>query len=480
MKALTRAVLVGALALAMAVPPLGASAAVPADTIGAPGVGDPFFPLGGNGGIDVSDYGLVLVYDPAARHLQGTATLQVLATQDLSRFDLDLRGFQLGTVTVDGATASVRRSGQELIITPSRTIRKGSVFTVVVPYAGVPQTVVDPDGSSEGWVFTDDGAVVVGEPQGSPGWYPVNDTPRDKATYTVTMTVPQGLTAVGNGSLLTRTTSGGRTTFTWRERYPMAPYLATITLGRFDVSTGTTSSGVPVYVAVDPRQASSASSVLRKLPAMVSFLEDLYGPYPFETVGGIVDDAPELGYSLETQTKPVFDDAPDEATLLHELSHMWFGDAVTLRMWPDIWLHEGFATWSEWIWTERQGGKSAAQRFKQLANTPAQQSGFWNPPPGDPGDPASLFDGTIYDRGAMTLEALRQRIGDPLFFTVMRRWYAEHRYGNVSTPEFVALAERVSGQDLVAFFDAWLYRSGKPAGLADGPTTASATTLRRR
>jgi aminopeptidase N len=485
MKAPIRAVLVAALALTMsaspvAAAPVAAAPVAPADTIGASGVGDPFFPLGGNGGIDVSDYGLDLTYDPTTSRLQGTATLQVLATQALSRFDLDLRGFQVGTVTVDGAAASVLRDGQELMITPSRTIRKGSFFTVVVPYAGVPQTVVDPDGSSEGWVFTDDGAVVVGEPQGSPGWYPANDTPRDKATYTVKMTVPQGLTAVGNGSLLAQSTSGGRTTFTWRERYPMAPYLATITLGRFDVSTATTASGIPIYVAVDPSQASSASSVLRKLPAMVSFLEDLYGHYPFETVGGIVDNAPELGYSLETQTKPVFDDAPDEVTLLHELSHMWFGDAVTLRTWPDIWLHEGFATWSEWIWTERQGGKSAAQRFKQLANTPAQQSWFWNPPPGDPGDPASLFDGTIYDRGAMTLEALRERIGDARFFTVMRRWYAEHRYGNVSTPEFIALAEKVSDQDLGAFFDAWLYEPGKPAGLADGTEMASATTQRRR
>jgi aminopeptidase N len=470
---------IGALALIMTLSPLGAPPVVAAGTAGAPGVGDPFFPNGGNGGIDVSDYGLELAYDPATRRLQGTARVQILATQDLSRFNLDLRGFQVGTVTVDGVAASVARDGQELMITPSRTIRKGSRFTVVVPYAGVPQTVVDPDGSSEGWVFTDDGAVVVGEPQGSPGWYPANDTPRDKATYTVTMTVPQGLTAVGNGTLMEQSTSGGRTRFTWWERYPMAPYLATITLGRFEVSNGTTASGIPIYVAVDPSQASSAAATMRKLPAMVTFLEDLYGAYPFETVGGIVDNAPELGYSLETQTKPVFADSPNEATLLHELSHMWFGDAATLRTWPDIWLHEGFATWSEWIWTERQGGKSAAQQFKQLANTPAQQSWFWNPPPGDPGDPADLFDGTIYDRGAMTLQALRERIGDERFFTVMRRWYAEHRYGNVSTPEFIALAEKVSSQDLGAFFDTWLYQPGKPAGLADGTQTATATTQRR-
>jgi aminopeptidase N len=141
---------------------------------------------------------------------------------------------------------------------------------------------------------------------------------------------------------------------------------------------------------------------------------------------------------------------------------MWFGDAVTLRTWPDIWLNEGFATWSEWIWTERQGGQSAAQQLAQLAATPAGDDSFWNPPPGSPGDPADLFDDTVYTRGAMTLEALRERIGDERFFTVMRRWYAEHRYGNVSTPEFIALAERVSGQDLGGFFDAWLYQSGKP------------------
>jgi len=453
------------------------ASAIAADNVGAPGVGDPFFPLAGNGGIDVVDYGLDLAYDPERRQLSGTATLTIRATQNLRRFDLDLRGFDLGPVTVDGTQASVARRGQELMISPRRPIRDGDVFSVVIPYAGQPQTVIDPDGSSEGWVPTSDGAVVVGEPQGSPGWYPANDTPMDKATYTVRMRVPEGLTAVGNGSLRSQTTANGTSTFTWREAYPMAPHLATITLGRFDVTTGTTRSGIPTYIAVDPRQASSAA-VLRDLPEMVAFLEGVYGPYPFETVGAIVDDAPELGYSLETQTKPVFDQAPDEATLLHELSHMWFGDAVTLRTWPDIWLHEGFATWSEWLWAEQHGGKSAAQQLEHYANTPAHRSAFWNPPPGDPGSPASLFDGTIYVRGAMTLEALRERVGNDDFFAILRAWYSKHRYGNATTVEFASLAERISGQDLSRFFHVWLYQRGKPAGLADAATD-EATAARR-
>lgn len=446
----------------------------PAGAIGAPGVGDPFFPLAGNGGIDVQDYDLRLAYTPSTKRLEGTATLRIVATQDLSRFDLDLRGFDLGPVTVDGAPATVARAKQqELQITPKRPLRKGATFAVVVPYAGVPDVVIDPDGSPEGFVPTKDGAVVVNEPQGSPGWYPANDTPRDKATYTIAMTVPAGLTAVGNGALVSQTSAGGRTTFTWRERFPMAPYLTTITLGKFAVTTGR-AAGVPSYVAVDPSQAVKSAPVLSKLPEMVAFLQNLYGPYPFETVGAIVDDAPELGYALETQTKPVFDSAPDDTTLLHELSHQWYGDAVTLRQWPDIWLHEGFATWSEWIWAERHGGPSAKDQLADLAATPASDKAFWNPPPGDPGRAANLFDGTIYDRGAMTLQALREQIGDPAFFTVMRRWYAEHKYGNVSTPEFVALAQQVSRQNLGAFFKAWLYTPGKPAFLTDANVAATA------
>jgi aminopeptidase N len=204
--------------------------------------------------------------------------------------------------------------------------------------------------------------------------------------------------------------------------------------------------------------------VLTKLPEAIRFYSSLYGPYPFDAVGAIVDSAKNVGYSLETQTKPNFPYVPDEATLVHELAHMWYGDSVTLTQWPDIWLHEGFATWSEWIWSEHQGNKTAAQWFKQLYNTPAQDEAFWNPPPGDPGTPVLLFNGTIYYRGAMTLEALRQKIGDAVFKRIMRDWAQQNRFGNVTTPEFIALAQRESGQDLGHFFDVWLYQPGKPTG----------------
>jgi len=441
--------------------PAGAAAA--AFSPGSPGLGDPMFPQAGNGGYDVQHYSLTLDYTPSGNQLSGNVAITARATQNLSRFDLDFRWAQQGIsqVLVNGAAASFARDGvQELVITPAAGLVQGKNFTVTVAYSGTPLVVTDPDQSIEGWVPTDDGAFVVNEPQGSPGWYPVNDNPRDKATFDFSVTVPEGLTVMANGVLVSNATSGGKTTWVWRETDPMAPYLATTTLGKFDLTRSTTS-GIPTYVAIDPQLAKG--QVLSKLPEAVDFYASIYGTYPFNAVGAIVDSAKVVGYSLETQTKPNFPVVPDEATLVHELAHMWFGDSVTLTEWPDIWLHEGFATWSEWIWSERQGNKSAHQYFEQLYNTPEKDTGFWGPAVAAFTNPALLFNGTVYYRGGMTLQALREKIGDLAFFQLVRTWAQQNRYGNVTTPQFIALAEKLSGRDLTQFFKVWIFQAEKPA-----------------
>ncbi|MGW1797672.1 M1 family metallopeptidase [Streptomyces sp. NPDC001984] len=440
---------------------LAAAAPATAGTIGSAGAGDPYFPLSGNGGYHVSHYGLTLRYDPAGRHLDGTAVLTARATQRLTRFDLDLMGLEVTGVTVDRTAAAHRRDGQELVVTPHRALQKGQEFRITVTYRGTPKPVTDPDGSPDGWIPTDDGAFVAGQPQGAMTWFPANNHPLDKSSYDFTITVPKGRTAVANGLLVGQHTANGRTTFQWRQSEPMAAYLATATVGKFDVERYTTRDGIQVYNAVDPREASAAAAVLKKLPSVLEWESKLFGPYPFRAAGSIVDRAPNVGYALETQSRPVYDSAPHLSTLVHESAHQWFGDSVALTTWKDIWLNEGFANYTEWLYSEQHGGDSAQKTFDALYARPASDD-LWQYPPGDPGSGANLFGTSVYDRGAMALHELRKAVGDPAFFRIVRAWAAAHQGGHGTTAQFTSLAERESGKNLDTLFHTWLFQRGKP------------------
>jgi aminopeptidase N len=427
---------------------------------GSPGLGDPFFPFAGNGGYDVKHYSLEIDYVRATNNMDAEAEIDARATQNLSSFNLDLRGFEISEIEVDGRDARFSRSGEhELTIVPRDKLRRGKSFEVEIEYSGQPSEVIDPDTSSEGWFLTPDGAFVVNEPQGSPGWYPANDNPRDKATYDFEVTVPEGITVIGNGRLKSNRTRNGKTTWHWVEDSPMAPYLTTVTNGVFELRI-TRHRGIPLYHAVDPTLSAVAWDRLAMEPEIIDFFTGIYGRYPFSSGGGVVDNA-LIGYALESQTKSMYDRVPGPSTVVHEVAHQWIGNSVTLTVWPDIWLNEGFATWSEWIWAERHGGPTAAEQFDiEFARPPT--SSFWvNAPAALPG-PEVMFSSPPYDRGAMTLQALREKVGDDVFFRILRSWHEDNRYGNVTTADFVRLSERKSGQQLDDFFNVWLFQSGKP------------------
>ena len=433
-------------------------------TPGAAGRGDPYFPLAGNGGYDAQHYDLRLTYDPASGVLSGSTVMTAHATQNLSRFDLDLAGLTVRSVTVEGRTARFRRSGQELVVTPPSGIRSGCSFSVAVRYDGVPRALIDTDGSSEGFIRTRDGAFVVGEPVGSMSWFPSDNAPSDKATYDLRMTVPRGISVWGNGILRASTSRGAHTTYWWHQPQRISTYLVTATLGRFDRRTGRTTRGLPVYLAVDPALKGAAWATVQRTAEITDWLTTTFGRYPFSATGGVVDDAASVGYALETATKPMYGRAPDLTTVVHELGHQWFGDSVTPRIFRDVWLNEGFATYVQWLWDERHGGRSAAAELSlQLAMYPASDP-FWTIPPANPGGAAQLFALPVYVRGAMALEVLRQRIGDRAFFRLLRTWARDHRYGVVSTADLLRAAERVSGRQLDRLFDTWLYQPRRPAG----------------
>ncbi len=551
------------------------------------------------------------------------------------------------------------------------------MFGIKVRYRGTPEPIVDSFGLS-GFLHTDDGAVVIGQPHVAATWYPVNDHPIDKAAYTFRITVPAGLEAVANGILKSTRTKHGWTTWTWRAKEPMASYLTTATIGEFDlrayrnagirywdaidpdlfapvavprtgeqfaisqksepsykrlarsiavpaggatlsfwitrdteesfdfvfveahtvgeedwttlpdanghtsqdtgfscpfwhelhpflanyqtdngdetcspqgatggqwwaasgasdgweqwqvdlsayagsdvevsisyasdesfqlagafvddivVSTGagTTSfeddgdtfdgwtvPGAPAGSAPNPNDwivgtaadtpppvGVIAEASFARQPEIIAFESSVFGPYPFSAAGGIVDDFADLGFALENQTRPIyamsffFDQLSGDNVVVHELAHQWFGDSLAVRRWQHIWLNEGFASYAEWLWSEREGLGTAQEIFDNFYTIPAEDP-FWSLTIGDPG-PDHLFDFPIYVRGAMTLHQLRVTVGDADFFSILRRWATSRAGGNVTTRQFIRLAERISGQDLDALFDVWLFTPEKPA-----------------
>ncbi|MEV5312754.1 M1 family metallopeptidase [Streptomyces sp. NPDC052610] len=432
---------------------------------GGSGVRDPYFPKAGNGGYDVTHYALTLGYTPDSRRLTGSAVVTARATQDLSAFNLDLDGLDVRSVTVDGTTARWNHTGQELTVRPGDDVEKGTVFRVAVRYSGTPVTVTDPDGSEEGWLRTPGGALALGQPVGSMAWFPGNHHPSDKASYDLTVTVPKGLAAVSNGEPAGERTEGGRTTYTWRTAEPMSSHVATLVIGRYEIRHGRTPDGMPVHSAVDPAQAEPSRPVLARLPEVLAWAEDAFGPYPFSSAGAIVVAPDAAGYALETQNRPVFPGTPDVPLLVHELAHQWYGNSVTPESWQDMWLNEGFATYAEWLWEEEHGGNSAEQTFDALVDHGEDlYPDLWAFPPARPDDAAHISGSPVYQRGAMVLHRIRQLLGDDdAFRRLLRDWAAEHRHGNASTEDFTAYVEqRAPGKDFTGVWEDWLYGDGKP------------------
>lgn len=420
---------------------------------------EPFFPKAGNRGYDALDYEVAIEYQGPKQRVVGYTTIRLRATERLRRVSFDFHGPRVFSVS-GPSLGSYRQRRGKLVFLPKEPIEKGDYFFIEASYYGKPPAITDPDGTKEGWVRTDDGVIALGEPQGTAAWIPCNNVPWDKAPFTVTVTVPRGLKAVANGRLGYAAHFNGKSRFSWTERAPMSPYLAVLNIGKGRLVRDRIGR-IPTWTLVDPRLERETRS-LSALPEIVRFGARLFGDYPFESAGSILDYAPQVGYALETQSRPIYTYAPGRTLVVHEVAHQWFGDSVGLERWPEIWLNEGLATWTQWYYAERHGGRSARQVFERLQRVPASNERFWNPPPGNPGSPRHMFDSTVYVRGAMAVQALRQEIGTQRLLRVLRRWASEHRHDSATIAEFIALAEEVSSQDLDQLFHRWLYQRGKP------------------
>lgn len=455
-------------AMLLAIFIIGSSQAQDAQ-VGSEGIGDSYFPQLGNGGYDAQHYTIDLAWTERTNMLDGTVTMLAQAYSELERFNLDFAGFRIHTLLVDGAEAAYERDGHELRITPAEPLQQDETFEVAVSYSGVPGRGVTDfyDVFAGGWIRHRNGVFVASEPDGSGLWFPVNDHPLDKATYTFEITVPDKYVVAANGLLKSVDDHDDPTiTYHWQASDEMASYLATVNIGNFVVQTAEGPAGLPIRHYFPADRADDLILTFAPFADMIAFFNTTIGQYPFEAAGAVVADA-DLSFALETQTLILFGNnvgtrrTEAEIVIAHELAHHWFGNSVSLTQWKDIWLNEGFATYLSLLWLEHTRGQRALLKQMDDYYTIITSQIRTFSAPGDPPQD-DLFNGGVYLRGAWTLHALRLQLGDKLFSDILRTYYDRFKYSNAATSDFIAVATELSGQDLQEFFDGWLLAQKVP------------------
>ena len=464
---------------------------------GSKGVGDPYFPGLGNGGYDVDRYLIDVKWEPGDGYLGGWTTIEAKTTENLSSFNVDLiSNMAVSEVIVNGELACFIREGTEVTVVPATNLPVGSEFEARFRYAGFPGPVPaeyapvgaggwyhEPFIVDEGTYYIDRIMYVVGEPSSSMAWHPVNDHPRDRAQFRIEMTVDNGRyyaafvdwEFVTNGYLVskeetTNTQNVPVTTWIYETRYPQAPYLTVLAYGPFFESDEEDLSDVTLrhWAQHNYEGPGGAFAYLKEdlgvdYGPMFEAFTDLFGPYPYDTYGYLALNTYER-FALETQTLSVFMNLNtwfEQYIHVHELAHQWFGNYITVDNWSEIWLNEGFATYSEYLYKEAT--RPTYDIYARMRDLEAQSgaSDWFGVLPGDPG-PENLFAPAVYYRSALTLHALRMTIGDDAFFASVRKYVDDFGGKSVTTADFVQIVESVSGADLEDFFDSWLFGTPMP------------------
>ncbi|HYN67044.1 MAG TPA: M1 family metallopeptidase [Ornithinibacter sp.] len=424
---------------------------------------DPYLPGHGDVRYHVDHYDLDLEYKVHSNHLEARALVRVTATQPLPELVLDLHALEVTSLRVTGAAvARWTHRASRLRIRFRSAVAVGAGLTVAVHYRGRPRPMPGPDGPT-GWEELTDGVIVAAQPHGAPTWFPCNDRMADKATYRVTVRTDPGYRVVSNGELTVQRRVGRRVEWVHEQREPMATYLATLQVGRY-VLEPQASAATPSALAAPAARMPAARSAFADQPRMIATFADLFGPYPFDAYTAVVTDDP-LEIPLESQTLSTFGTNhlsrawEAQRLIAHELAHQWFGNTVTAASLSDIWLHEGFACYAEWLWSEAVGRTTAAEEAQRhhriLARLPQDLVLT------DPG-PYRTFDDRVYKRGALTLHALRRATGDVTFFALLRAWVDTHRFGVVTTADFEEAVRFETGLDPEPLLGPWLRQAALP------------------
>ncbi len=426
-------------------------------------VEDSYYPDMGDPGVDALHYDLALAWAPRKRTLTGVATIVLRATRDAGFVQLDLGpALDVGTVTVDGVEVEAERDGKDLrVLAP---VLADERHVVEIRYSGTPEPVDAPttrgDFSTSGFTITATGAAwTMQEPYGAHTWYPVNDQPSDKALYDFTLTVPSPWVGVANGDLLDRTEEKGRTTTSWHLAEPAASYLTTVAFGDYTMTSNTSKSGVEIDYWV-PTSSADLTEGLEAAAGGLDWLEDKLGPYPFDTLGFLLVDS-ESGMETQTMiTLGTTDYTLSVPVLVHEMAHQWYGDQVTPNDWRDVWMNEGMAMYLQGMWEAEQKGVSIDDQMELFASYEDEYRDESGPPAAY--DPAEFGEGNIYYGPALMWHELRQKVGDDEFFRLVREWPAARDNRSTGRDDYLAWLEEETGEELTAFFDAWLLGDTTP------------------
>lgn len=475
-----------------------ASATLVAATVPTPeplGIGDRLFPQLGNPGYDVLRYDISLTYRGSnTKPLDAVTRIVARTTAPLEQINLDFARGDVRAVEVDGLRSEFALKDEDLIVRAPARIPSGVPVRITVRHTSDPSG----DTADGGWVRTADGLAMANQADAAHRVFPGNDHPADKAYFVFRVTAPEDLTVVAGGLPVGKRRYGGAVTWTYRTKHPMATELAQISIGRSAVLRRNGPGGLPLRDVVPAADRVPLEPWLRKTPGQLAWMEAQVGPYPFETYGLLVADA-ETGFELETQTLSLFERSlftgsgyPGwyiDSIMVHELAHQWFGNSVSPRAWSDLWLNEGHATWYEARYAQEHAQKPLQRRMREAYARSDTWRAAGGPPARpdvpSPGSRISLFEPVVYDGSALVLYALRQEIGADAFDRLERTWVRRYRDESASTAHFTALASRVAGRDLTAFFDGWLYgektppmpghpewHSAEPRGAAGGKSSA--------
>lgn len=417
-------------------------------------------------GFDVRHYRLTFDFPYESSAYSGTSSIQILLTDpDQETIGLHMEDLTADVVTIDGAPVHFDQIENEILISLPDNVPDTS--TVLIHYHGAP--------NRHGFYFHDRCAYTHSEPEEARAWFPCFDVPWDKATAEIMVTVPRGIEVASIGLLMSRTVDETRNTetFYWKTDIPVATYLFCLTMSDeyttwsdWFVNQAGDSIEMPYYIFHDDVEKARID-VANMVDAMQIYT-DLFGEYPFEKYGTAEVSPYHVGgmehQSMTTVNKKwIQGDRSVEGGFVHELAHMWWGDAVTLSDWSHIWLNESFATYSEALFMEQFYGEDWYQGKVNYSRdtylTRSKQSDFpiYDPPEGD------LFNwGIIYNKGAVVLHMLRQELGDTVFFSILKNYYQKFQFGNASTDDFQAICETVSGRDLDWFFSQWIYNAAYP------------------